>query len=74
MIIYFIGSYKNRMHYTDGIDVYEIEDYRWAFSPTFDTECSDYVDEFLKLTDEQKLRYDNSYENLPKLLNIYKGK
>ena len=76
--LYFIGSYKNNMHYSDGVDVWELEDYTAGFYPTF-TKQSDqtwedalsWIDEINKLTQEQKLRYDKSYVDLPKLLKVY---
>jgi len=76
--LFFIGSYKHKMHYTDGGDVYELEDYRAGFNPTFTKQSEEtwedklsWIDEVVKLTEEQKLRYDSKYADLPKLVLMY---
>ena len=77
--LYFIGAYKNNMHYSDGVDVWELTDYRAGFYPTFNKTLEEtweqhfnWIDEVTKLSEDQKLRYDKSYADLPKLLEIYK--
>lgn len=60
--LYFISSYKNALIYSNGVDVYEIQDYRWGFEPIIDSKDLQYMDDVIKLNEEQIKRANITFD------------
>ena len=70
--LYFIGSYKNSLHYTDGFSVFSSSDYKWGYRPVMTFEELSSSDNFYELAKDEAVTYCPSYKDLPSLISVYK--